>query len=175
LKPHSFGPDQDIWAILAYLRTLDIGASGPKGNLENGARVFEANCAGCHQVNGRGGHMGPDLSRVGSSRSRPVLAHKIRHAGSYIMSVYTGGFVMEGYQPVTLVTRDGQRIRGAKKNEDAFSVQVMDTRERLQGYLKTSLKEMVNEDGSLMPDFGPERLSDRDLNDLVAYLLTLHP
>jgi len=175
LKPHSFGPDRDIWAILAYLRTLDSGTSTikPAGNGENGERLFRENCSVCHQVNGSGGRLGPDLSQPGSRRSRPVLAHKIRHASSYIMSVNAGGFVIESYQPVTLVTRAGQRIRGVKKNEDAFSVQIMDTQERLQGYLKANLRELVNEETSLMPDFGPDRLSDRDLDDLLAYLGSL--
>jgi putative heme-binding domain-containing protein len=175
LKPHSFGPETEARAILEYLRTLDAGRSGanPLGDVPNGERIFGANCSACHQVNGRGGRLGPDLSRVGASRSRPVLAHKIRHASSYIMSVYAGGYVMDGYQPVTLVTRDGQRIRGVKKNEDAFSIQIMDTHERLQGYLKSGLRELVNDDASLMPDFGPDRLSDRDLDDLLAYLGTL--
>ena len=50
-----------------------------------------------------------------------------------------------GYQPVTLVTRDGQRIRGTRKSEDAFSIQIMDTREQLQGYLKASLREVIRD------------------------------
>jgi putative heme-binding domain-containing protein len=173
LKSHSFGPDNDIWAITAYLRTLDVGASAHAGDAQNGERIFNANCSTCHLVNGRGGRLGPELSRVASSRSRAALAHKIRHASSYIMSVYPGGWVLDGYQAVTLVTRDGQRIRGAKKNEDAFSIQIMDTNERIQGYVKSGLRELVNDDASLMPDFGAEKLSDRDLDDLVAYLGTL--
>ena len=78
-----------------------------------------------------------------------------------------------GYAPVTLVTRDGQRIRGAKKNEDAFSIQIMDTRGRIQGYLKADLRQVIDDKVSLMPDFAPAVLSDRDLNDLVSYLTTL--
>lgn len=174
IKPHSFGPDGEIWAILAYLRTLDAGPKSA-GNSENGERIFGANCSGCHRVNGRGGHLGPDLSRVGAGRSRVALAHKVRHASSYIMSVYAGGWVLDGYQAVTLVTREGQRIRGIKKNEDAFSIQIMDTHERLQGYLKSNLRELVNDDASLMPDFGVDKLSDHDLDDLVAYLGKLRP
>ena len=41
-----------------------------------------------------------------------------------------------GYEPVTLTTPEGQQVRGVKKNEDLFSVQIMDTRERIQGYKK---------------------------------------
>jgi hypothetical protein len=89
------------------------------------------------------------------------------------MLVYQGGIVIDGYQPVTLVTRDGQRIRGLKKNEDAFSIQIMDPRERIQGYVKSNLREVVNDTTSLMPEFGPDKISDRDLDDLLAYLGTL--
>jgi hypothetical protein len=74
---------------------------------------------------------------------------------------------------VTLVTKDGQRIRGAKKNEDVFSIQIMDMRERIQGYLKSNLQDVIYEKDSLMPAFGPGRLNDSDLNDVVGYLSTL--
>ena len=89
------------------------------------------------------------------------------------MNAYTLNYIVDGYQPVTLVTRDGQRIRGVKKNEDAFSVQIMDTRERIQGYVKADLKELIDEETSLMPDFGSDRMPDADLTDLVTYLRTL--
>jgi putative heme-binding domain-containing protein len=172
VKVHSFGPDDDVWSMMAYLRTLDTGRA-QAGNAGNGEQLFSANCVQCHQVKGRGGRVGPELSRVGAGRSRTVLAHKIRHASAYIMNVYTLNYVAEGYQPVTLVTRDGQRIRGLKKNEDAFSIQIMDTHERIQGYVKSDLKELIDEETSIMPDFAADRLPDKDLADLVAYLQTL--
>jgi mono/diheme cytochrome c family protein len=121
LKPHSFGPD--IRSILAYLSTLDAGpeqilpTSDAGGNAAIGERLFWVNCGSCHSVNGRGGQLGPDLSRVGGRRSRAALAHKIRHASSYIASIYEGGYVTDGYQPVTLVTSSGRRIRAVGKNE----------------------------------------------------------
>jgi cytochrome c oxidase cbb3-type subunit III len=173
LLPHSFGPDNGIWAILAYLRSMNVAPAPSSGSPEAGRAVFASNCGNCHRVDARGGRVGPDLSRLGASRSRPLLAHKIRHASAYIMVEYQGGIVVEGFQPVTLVTRDGQRIRGLKKNEDAFSIQIMDSHERIQGYVKSNLREVVNDTTSLMPDFGPDKISDRDLDDLLAYLGTL--
>src|SRR5437588_5702751 len=64
IKAHSFGPDDDVWSMMAYLRTLDTGRASA-GNARNGERLFNANCIQCHQANGRGGRLGPDLSRVG--------------------------------------------------------------------------------------------------------------
>jgi hypothetical protein len=69
--------------------------------------------------------------------------------------------------------RNGQQIRGARKGEDAFSIQIMDTHERLQGYLKADVRAVTRESKSLMPDYRPETLNDRDLDDLLAFLGTL--
>jgi putative heme-binding domain-containing protein len=164
--PASDDPDDDLLLIIAYLRKL--GAPPPAerttGNVDNGQRLFAAQCASCHRVAGKGGRLGPDLTRVGVSRSRASLVREIRTPGE---------FVPPSFETVTLVTKDGQRIRGAKKNEDVFSIQVMDTRERIQGYLKANLQEVVYEKGSLMPAFAQARLNDNDLNDLVGYLSTL--
>jgi cytochrome c oxidase cbb3-type subunit 3 len=158
-------PDVDIWKILAYLRTTTAVPTAPvAGDAENGDRLFRANCSGCHTVNGRGGQLGPDLSRIGSGRPRAGLLSKLRG---------TIEVIRPGYEPVTLVTREGERIRGVKKNEDEFSIQIMDTRERVQGFLKANLTELTNDKQSLMPVYGADRLNDRDLDDLLRYLTSL--
>src|SRR5262245_36107432 len=127
--------DKDIWQTLAYVRTLSGALSpAPTGDAGNGERIFRATCSSCHRINGRGGQLGPDLSRIGSGRPRAGLASKLRGSAD---------FMRPGYEPVTIVTREGERIRGIKKNEDEFSVQIMDTRERLQGYLKANISEVI--------------------------------
>lgn len=159
-------PDVEIWQALAYLRTLAAPAptDPPRGDAENGERIFRASCAGCHRVNGSGGRLGPDLSRIGVARSRTTVVARIRR-----------GFeeAGPGFEPVTLTPAEGPPIRGVKKNEDMFSVQVMDTSERIQGYDKETMMAVVDTPRSLMPVFGPDRLSDSDLDDLVSYLMTL--
>jgi mono/diheme cytochrome c family protein len=49
----------------------------------------------------------------------------------------------------------------------------MDTGERIQGYEKEKMQAVENGTQSMMPAFPPDRLSDRDLDDLVRYLQTL--
>jgi PQQ-dependent dehydrogenase (methanol/ethanol family) len=162
--PASGAPDSELRAIVAYLHSINTRLVVDDllvVDRTNGERVFSSSCSSCHRVNGRGGALGPDLSRVGASRSTELLRSDVRDASAVIAP---------GYQPVTLVTSDGRRIRGAKKNEDAYSIQIMDTREQLQGFLKSSLREVVAEKTSLMPDFPASRLNDRDLRDLVGYL-----
>jgi len=157
--------DRDIWQVMAYIRTLNaVPVTVPTGDATNGAQVFRTNCSSCHMVNARGGQLGPDLSRIGSARPRAGLHGKLRG---------TNTFIRPGYEPVTLVTKSGERIRGVRKNEDEFSIQIMDMRERLQGYLKDNLTEFRVEKQSVMPVYGPDRLNDRDLNDLLQYLAGL--
>jgi hypothetical protein len=78
-----------------------------------------------------------------------------------------------GYAPVMVTLETGDPIRGVKKNEDLFSVQIMDTGERIQGYEKEKMRAVEDGTQSMMPVFGADRLSDRDLDDLVRYLQTL--
>jgi putative heme-binding domain-containing protein len=165
----AFGPrmfDHEAWQILAYLRTLAASAPSdpPKGNAENGQRIFRANCAGCHRVNGTGGRLGPDLSRVGAARTRDLMVRQIRGA--------TEDF-RPGYEPVTLTPANGQPVHGVKKNEDLFSVQIMDSRERIQGYVKDQMKSVTDDTKSAMPAYGLDRLNESDLDDLIRYLQTL--
>lgn len=158
--------DTQVWEILSHLRTLTSGATTMKatGDAASGTSVFRINCASCHTVGGRGGHLGPDLTRIGSARSPSALAAKIRTPNRNILA---------GFQPVTVVLADGKRIRGTRKNEDAFSIQIMDAGERLQGFRKADVQEIVREPRSLMPEFGADRLTDQSLNDLVTFLGTL--
>ena len=101
--------------------------------------------------------------RIGAQRATCLLA-RIRRGSEDFRA---------GFAPVTVTTPDGAPIQGVKKNEDLFSVQIMDTRERIQGYEKDKVKAVENGKKSAMPVFGPDRLSDSDLDDLLRYLQTL--
>ena len=129
----------------------------------HGQQLFAANCTTCHRIAGKGGRLGPDLTRIGTARSRAALVREIRTPSEWIPP---------GFETVTVVTKDGQKVRGAKKSEDVFSIQVMDMRERLQGYMKSNV-EVQYDKASLMPAYTAQRLSETDLNDWIGYLTTL--
>lgn len=159
-------PDDEVWKILAYLKTIALPTSTETiaGNAQNGQRVFRAQCAGCHRIDGTGGRLGPDLSRVGVGRARGALVRRVRGA--------TEDF-LEGYAPVIITLKNGQTVRGVRKNGDLFSVQIMDGRERIQGYLRSDVRDVAEGKQSAMPVFGVDRLNENDLNDLLSYLATL--
>ena len=159
-------PDDEVWKILAYLKTI-AAPSTPTvvaGNAAHGQQVFRAQCAGCHRVDGTGGRLGPDLSRIGVSRARGALVNRIRGATEDFLT---------GYEPVIITLKNGQTVRGVRKNGDLFSVQIMDGRERIQGYLTSDVRSVAEGKQSAMPIFDTTRLNETDLNDLLAYLATL--
>jgi len=158
--------DDDILQLISYLKSIGsvTAAERPIGNAANGERIFNQQCTSCHRVAGRGGRLGPDLSRIGVQRSQAALTREIRTPSEWIGPTF---------EAVTIVTKDGQRIRGVKKAEDVFTIQIMDTAERVQGYRKSDLQEVIYEKTSLMPEYPPSRLSDSDVTDLVGYLGSL--
>src|SRR5215831_12642491 len=86
--------------------------SDPAGSAAIGESLFfgKAGCSGCHEVNGKGGVTGPDLSAAGS-RSPEALRAKILNPGS-------GGGAGGGGGPTVVVvkTQDGRQIEGVRRS-----------------------------------------------------------
>jgi cytochrome c oxidase cbb3-type subunit 3 len=166
----------EIWQIVAYLRTLEQPVAATNGDQRRGEALFfgAARCSSCHIVNGRGGRLGPELSTVGSARSRAYIVESIREPNRQLtQNRVFGESVSLKYDTVTAVTADGRTIVGVPMNEDTFTVQVMDMSERIHSLDKKSLKSIRHEDRSLMPSYDTGRLSNADLDDLVVYLQSL--
>lgn len=172
--------DSETWDILAYLRSLAPAKEATvSGDPANGEKVFwgTAGCSTCHMVRGHGGVLGPDLSRVGEARAVPYLVDSIREPSKELTSGMLDPNNHYGlplvYDTVTVVTANGEKVVGIAKNEDTFSIQLMDTHQRLQFFLKKNLKEVTHERKSLMPVYSETMLKPAELQDLLAYLETL--
>jgi cytochrome c oxidase cbb3-type subunit III len=165
--------DDETWEIVAYLRTVQQPPAPPIGDAARGETLFFAadTCSSCHMVRGRGGRLGPELSHIGSARPRAYLLESIREPNRQLSENRTFEGVM--FDTVTAQTQDGRTIVGVTMNEDTFTVQIMDTSERVHSFEKKSLKNLRHENRSLMPAYGPNVLNDAALQDLVAYLQSL--
>ena len=164
--------DPQTWQLVTYIRSVQSSAPADPasaaatptgGNAAAGEAVFfgKAACATCHEVNGRGGIAGPDLS--GAGRLSPAaLRQTIVDPNS-------------GPPKVTVAarTQDGRDIRGVRRNEDTFSVQIVDAAGQLHLLDKRTLASMRVENRSLMPADYATRLSPAEIIDVVAYLRTL--
>lgn len=159
--------EPEIWRIITYVRRLGEKGADEKapGDPAAGRAVYENKgaCGQCHWAGGRGGVLGPDLSEIGLRRSLKFLRESLTKPDAH---------VADDYRTVVLVTRSGERIRGARLNEDDYSIQIRDTQEKLRSFRKADLKEFKRDPTSLMPAYD-KALSATELEDLVAYLSSL--
>jgi cytochrome c oxidase cbb3-type subunit III len=158
--------DADSQKIVVYLRSLAGPARIEGGNPRNGETLFfgKGNCSKCHRVGGRGGRFGPDLTLIARMRSKPALVREIRTPSEV---------VPEGYQVVVAVTKSGETINGLRKAEDPFSLQMLDSTGELRAFRKTDLQSVRSEPASMMPEYGPDKISDTELNDVLSYLAAM--
>src|SRR5438128_5333722 len=72
--------DEEIWQAIAYVRSVEKKASGINGNPARGKELFygTAACGTCHIVNGKGGRLGPELTKAVTTRSAGYLVHAVR-------------------------------------------------------------------------------------------------
>lgn len=168
--------ETETWQVIAYLRSLQAPLS-LVGDAARGRKLFmsEGNCGSCHMVNGQGGRLGPDLSRVGAERSTTYLAESIRRPSAHLAEGLTepNKDLAQKYQTVTVITENGDRIMGVALDEDSFSLQMMGTDQQLHLFQKSEVRQVIHGSKSLMPAYSPVMLSDKDLQDLVAYLASL--
>src|ERR1700722_9447117 len=170
--------DEEIWQIITYIRSVEMKAPAkPIGNAEHGKQLFygEANCSLCHTVAGKGGRVGPEITSVGGSRTREAIIDSVRNPSRRLawgLTESTKEFPQE-YETVTVVTADGTEIKGVALNDDNFSVQMMDASEQIHLLDKDKLRSFKKSRESMMPVYTPDLLSNKDLDDIVAYLITV--
>jgi len=168
--------DEEIWQVITYLRSVQAKAPvQPTGNATHGKELLygDANCSLCHMVEGKGGRLGPDLTAVGMARSVAYIVESVRNPSRRLaqgLQESTKEFPQE-YETVTVVTADGREIKGVALNEDNFSIQIMDANEQIHLFEKDELRSFSKSRVSLMPSYDTTLLSDKDLQDIVAYLI----
>lgn len=158
--------DHEIWQVAAHVRTLGrVAEENVPGDAANGRSIFQSKgCGGCHMVGGEGGRMGPPLTEVGLRRGAAYLRGKLLDPPSALP---------EDFTMADLTTSGGAHISGIVLNEDTYSIQIRDLTDRLRSYWKRDLASLEKHtDRTPMPSFRG-RLNDREMDDLVAYLISL--
>jgi putative heme-binding domain-containing protein len=160
---------QDFQAeiVVAYLRSLATSGRTVTGNGDaaRGKLLFEgkANCASCHRVNGAGSRVGPDLSDIASLRRTVEIERSLLEPNEEVLNQN---------RMYRAVTKNGETVTGRLLNLDTFTVQVVDSKERLLSLQRSDLRESGFLKDSPMPSYR-DKLSSQELADIVAYLVTL--
>src|SRR5258707_215153 len=167
--------EEEIWQVVTYIRSVEKKPRTIVGDAKHGRELFYGNsgCATCHMFDGKGGRLGPDLTAAGTSRSTEYLVESMRNPSRRLaqgISEAMKEFSVE-YETVDAVTKDGTNLRGTLLNEDSFTIQFMDTREKVHSLDKASLKSLRKSRQSLMPAYDEKGLPEKDLQDLLAFLV----
>lgn len=156
-----------IHAVIQHLRELqNHGKSEPlPGDAKNGRTLFsgKAECSSCHMVKGEGGFIASDLSSFASGR----------HVAAIRDAITAPGKITDSRKSAMVVTAgDGKSYRGVVRNEDNFSLQMQTLDGVFHLFSKAELRSFEYESRPLMPgDYGV-KLTQREIDDLISYLMS---
>lgn len=155
-------PDEDpALAELITQRLAHYQTQSGSWSADKGKAVFNANCAICHQIDGVGKLVGPQLDGVWG-RGAERLAEDILAPNRNVDIAFR-------YSILTLVT--GGTVNGMLAREEGASYVVIDATGATINVPKEDVLEVDTLPTSLMPPAFGETLSEQDLGDLMSYLL----
>lgn len=164
--PATLMASREVWQISAFVRSLGSSSNeAVQGNVARGEQVVGAKggCLQCHAIAIKGGRLGPALTDIGGKRSPGHLRSKILEPALEIT---------ETFRVATVTTKAGKKISGVRLNEDPFSIQIRDFSDEIHSFFKEQLASVQVERRTTMPSY-KGRLSEAEIEDVVAYLLTL--
>ncbi len=137
------------------------------GNIERGREIFltrsEVSCVRCHQVDGKGGAVGPDLSKIAKEKSREYLLESVAVPNAQIA---------KGFETLVVVTADGRSYVGIAKENDDKQLKLMLADGNLVTLKKSDIEETAKGQSAMPADL-VNKLSPSDLRDLVEFLASL--
>ena len=155
-------PDDQIWELAAFVRSLNAPAvSVPvPGDTAAGEAIFfgKDGCSACHAIQGKGGHLGPDLSNIGATRRLSEIREAILNPKAE---------ATPGYRPVLIEVSKGERLRGIVRHESNWSLQVLDERGNLHLLHGAEVEKAQFQSRSWMPAV---HLPADETQNLLAYL-----
>lgn len=148
----------------AHLTELASVLSG--GDISSGRELFfgpKAGCSTCHTIASNGGQVGPDLSKIGSIRTASDLLESI---------VYPSASFARGYEPYLVRTKDGDTQAGIISRETADSIYLTTGPRQVLRISRQSIVVLKPGTVSLMPQGFGEQLSQQELANLIAFLIS---
>ena len=154
------------WTVAELVPIVERGLGGQR-DLERGRRLYGAvACASCHRFGVEGGGVGPDLTAVAGRFSVRDLLESI---------VEPSKVISDQYAAVSIATKDGQIVTGRVGNLFGDSLSVIEDMfdpGRTTNVRRADIEEMKPSDVSLMPVGLLNSLTEEEIQDLVAFLLT---
>ena len=133
-----------------------------KAQSVDGAKVFLQNCAVCHQIDGNGAVIGPQLDGIGSRGLERILEDILDPNRNVDIN----------FRTQVLVLNDGDVVSGLLRREEGELLVLADSTGKEIAVPKKDVKFRRQSDTSLMPANLGDIIPDSDLQNLMAFLLS---
>lgn len=151
----------DKEAQFAKYRNLLNATTLANANLDRGQELFQRTCAACHQLNGQGGKIGPDITGANRGNLEYLLSNILTPSA----------VIQDDYRMHIVLTDDGRIYSGIPSGETdrTLKLLVADNQEAVPIPMSTIESREIAA-VSLMPDGLLSNLTDQEAIDLIAYL-----
>lgn len=140
--------------LSAFIRSDSLVSSGHS--------VFTQHCSPCHRIGNQGGMIGPQLTGIGNWGAQ-ALAEKILDPNRNIS---------EAFRTYTITMKDGKVLTGLYRRDEGEVIVFANMAGEEFSVPKNEIETQEASKYTLMPDHFGDRLSQRDFNALLSYLLS---
>jgi putative membrane-bound dehydrogenase-like protein len=150
-----FAPPQRADSLARYQAALKLS-----GDATRGAAVFAKNCLTCHQRQGQGHRVGPDLSGI-AGRAPDALLSDI---------IDPNREVAPDYATLAVATRNGQSFAGLLAEETTTTLKLRRAEGVEDNLLRSEIDEIRSTGKSLMPEGLEQNINLQEMADLISFL-----
>lgn len=151
----------DMQAEYSRYRNMLRGRSFEQANRSNGRVLYDKNCGKCHKLFDSGGAIGPNITGANRTDKNYWLENILE----------PNSLIGKAYQTTTFVLSDGRVVSGliADENDEAVTVQTATDKLVIS---KIDVEDRVISAQSLMPEGQLKTMSDQQVRELIAYLMS---
>ena len=135
------------------------------GDPQTGRKLYLERCASCHFLYNEGGRIGPDLTAYQRNSISDLLLAIVNPAAE----------IREGFQTITITTKDQQTLSGLLTNQNKHSLTIRPLGGKNHLIERSKITSQKTSNTSLMPADLLSDLSEQQLRDLFTYLGTSQP
>jgi len=130
------------------------------GDSRRGAKLFRKVCLNCHQLQGEGYEVGPQLWSI-THKSPEALLSSILDPNAAVDAKYFS---------YTIVVNDGRTHSGLLETETGSSITLLAAGRKRTTILRRDIDILQSDNRSLMPDGLENELSPQDVADLIQFI-----